>query len=130
MGNRRLEEFERDLVANVGDKAVRDIVNDFRNYQVGPSAGPAHKVRLEGVGVVQTGDDGVKHRPPNTSSGWSEPKSIDSWKPPGLSIMDAMLDQQDAIDRAARARELAEAARHLRELAEAEAKLAPKETQK
>jgi hypothetical protein len=124
----QLPEWMRDCVSVVDDKLMRQIVEDFKR---GPAApGPTlPKVNVVGAGTVVDGGDGAKHTP---HRGWSEPPKVDNWKPPGLSVMDAMMDQQDAIDRAARARELAEAARHLRELAEAEAKLtsAPKGTQK
>jgi hypothetical protein len=64
---------------------------------------------VQGAGRVVTGDDGPAHRPLDRS-GWQEPPKVDNWRPPGVEIMDQMMDQQDAIDRAARARELAAAA--------------------
>jgi hypothetical protein len=106
-----LPEYMRDLVANVGDKLVADIVNDFRTYTPGPSAGKASKVTVQGAGTVQTGDDGPAHRPfEQGQGGWVKPPQVDQWKPPGLEAMDAMMDQQDAIDKAARVKELIEAA--------------------
>jgi len=81
----RLPEWQRDLAAAVPDKAVKDLVNDFRRGP--PPAGEE----------VQRG------------TGWTEPPKVDQWKPPGLEHMDRMMDAQDAIDRAARARELIEA---------------------
>jgi hypothetical protein len=60
---------------------------------------------------VVGGDVGPQHRPVDaTNSGWQEAPKVNDWKPPGLEHMDRMMDQQDAIDRAARIRELAEAA--------------------
>jgi hypothetical protein len=116
MAERRLEEWERDLVRNVDDKAVRDLVSDFKNYSQ-PTQGKAAKVTVTGAGTVVTGTDGAAHTP---YRGWSEPPKVDAWKPPGLSHMDAMLDQQDAVDKAARVKEFAEAKRYLRAHAEAE----------
>ena len=31
--------------------------------------------------------------------GWVEPPKVDNWRPPGLDIMDRMMDAQDAQDR-------------------------------
>ena len=105
-------EYMRDLIRNVGDKAVRDIVNDFRNYNPHPAQDPSARVSVQGAGVVKTGGVGPQHRPndPSATGGWQEAPKFDQWQPPGLKHMDRMMDQQDAIDRAARVRELAEAA--------------------
>ena len=111
MANRRLEPWELDLINNVGDRAVRDIVNDFRSYNPHPTQDPSAKVVPQGAGRVVTGDVGPQHRPiAEQGSGWTTPPSIDSWRAPGLEHMDHMMDQQDAVDRVARAKELAEAA--------------------
>jgi hypothetical protein len=114
----------RDCVNVVDDKLMRSIVDDFRRGP--PPPGPTlPKVSVQGAGVVKDVDPGPKYRPYQEAQGggWVKPPQVDDWRAPGLREMDRMMDQQDAIDRAARARELAEAARHLRELAEAEAKL-------
>jgi hypothetical protein len=87
---------------------MRDIAQDFRSYKPGPSS--TATVTVQGAGVVTTGNDGPKH------GGWREAPQIKDWKPPGLETMDRMMDQADLIDRAARARELAEAAVLLRPL--------------
>jgi hypothetical protein len=127
MANRRLEPWEIDLVRNVDDKAVRDLVADLRNYNPSPSMGKAAKVKLEGVGVVQTGDDGVKHRPMNPSqNGWTEAKPIRDWRPPGEAVVNAMLDAEDKAwreDRQRQARLRREAEEQ--EIRELEAKLNP-----
>jgi hypothetical protein len=94
------------------DQTLRDIVNDNRTSVFLPSPPSPATVVPVGAGKTLTGDDGAAHR----RSGWTEPPSIDNWKPPGLEVMDAMVDQQDAIDRAARARELSEAARTAKQL--------------
>jgi hypothetical protein len=122
MAERRLEDYEKDLIANVGDKAVRDIVNDFKNYNPSPSMGKAAKVRLEGAGRVIDGDD-VKRGTTGSNNGWQEAPSTSNWRPPGLSHMDRMMDEADALDRAQRAAQLVEAARALKALAEAEQEL-------
>jgi hypothetical protein len=117
---RRLEEFEADLVRNVNDKLVRDLVSDFRNYSVSPGP-PLPKVTVQGAGVVQTGDDGPKHRSfEQGQGGWVKPPRVDDWRPPGEAAMNQLMDQQDRLDRAQRIKELAEAARHLQAMAEAE----------
>jgi hypothetical protein len=116
----KLEEWQRDLVSNVGDKAVSDLVSDFRNYSIGPSQGPAAKVTVQGAGVVKDADPGPAYRP---YAGWVEAPKVDQWKPPGLSVMDSMMDAQDAIDKAERIRVLAEAIRNTRALVEAEREL-------
>jgi hypothetical protein len=114
-------EYMRDLIRAVPDKLVRDIVNDFRSYNPHPTQDPSAKVSVQGAGRVVTGDDGPAHRPLDRS-GWQEPPKVDSWRPPGVEIMDRMMDQQDAVDRAARVRELAEAAAIQRALNPAEPK--------
>jgi hypothetical protein len=121
----RMPEWMADLVRNVGDKAVRDIVNDFRSYNPHPTQDPRAKVSVQGAGRVVTGDDGAAHRPLDRS-GWTEPPKVDSWRPPGVEIMDQMMDQQDAIDKAQRIKELAEAAAVQRAMKPAESK-APKD---
>jgi hypothetical protein len=101
-----IPEWQRDMARAVGDDVVRSIVEDFRS---GPSSGgPAANVSVVGAGTVVTGNDGVAH------GGWREPPSIDQWRAPGINLIDRIVDVQDAIDRAARARELAEAAALLR----------------
>jgi hypothetical protein len=99
----KLPEWQRDLTAAVPDRLVKQIAEDFRRGP--PPPGPTlPSVRVMGAGTVVDGDTAAPSR------GWTEAKSIDTWKPDGLSIMDEMMDQQDAVDRAARVRELAEAA--------------------
>ena len=119
----RLPQYMADLANAVPTDVVKSLVSDFRR---GPASlgGSTATVQVVGAGRVIDGDD-VK-RGTTSQNGWVEAPSTSNWKPPGLSIMDAMMDQQDAIDRAARARELAEAARNLRALAEAEQALEAK----
>jgi hypothetical protein len=54
------------------------------------------------VGSVrpQSASPGVPRR------GWVEPPKVADWRAPGLEIMDRMMDQQDALDRAERERKL------------------------
>jgi hypothetical protein len=117
MAEERLPEWARDLVKNVDDKQVRDLVNDFRNYSVGPSQGPAAKVTVQGAGVVKDADLGPAYRP---YAGWVEAPKVDSWRPPGIDAIDAMCSAQDAIDKAERIGKLAEAVRNALALAAAE----------
>jgi hypothetical protein len=99
----------KDLRRVVDTKLMRQIVDDFRNYSPTPRADPSAKVQVQGAGRVVTGDDGAAHRPLD-KSGWVEPPKVDNWRPPGVDICDQLVDQQDAIDRAERIRQLAEAA--------------------
>jgi hypothetical protein len=101
MGRAEASEMREAMRKAVDDKLMADIVADNRHSVFLP-AGQGSKVTPAGAGKVI---DGAQQ-----GHGWAEPKSIDNWRPDGLAVMDAMMDQQDAIDRAARARELAEAA--------------------
>jgi hypothetical protein len=113
----RLPEYMRDLVKNVGTDVVRDIVNDNRSPP--RPAAPPSNVSIMGAGRVQDFDVGPAYRPyvppkeddkaTTDRSGWREAPKVDDWRPPGVEIMDRMMDQQDAIDRAERIRQLAEA---------------------
>jgi hypothetical protein len=105
----------KDAVRVADDKLVRQIAEDFRAYNPSPRSplsSPPQTVSVGGAGRVVGGDVGPQHRPiaEQAGSGWTTPPSIDSWRAPGLEHMDRMMDAQDAIDRAARARELAGAA--------------------
>jgi hypothetical protein len=104
---RLLPEWQRDLIANVPDKAVKDLVSDFRNYSPTPRADPSAKVLPVGAGRVVGGDDTVAS---TGTGGWVEPPRVDSWRPPGVDICDQLMDQADAIDRAERIRQLAQTA--------------------
>jgi hypothetical protein len=68
-------------------------------------------VNVVGAGTVE----------PKTG-GWREAPQIKDWKPPGLDMMDRLVDQQDMIDRATRVRELTEAAVTQRLLKESQEK--------
>jgi hypothetical protein len=37
-------------------------------------------------------------------NGWVDPPAVSNWKPPGLAVMDRMMDVQDTLDRAERTR--------------------------
>jgi hypothetical protein len=109
-------EWVQDLRRVVDDKLMADIVSDFRRSP--PPPGPTlPTVRVQGAGTVVDGDT-----PHGGTGGWQESPQLSNWTPPGLREMDAMMDQQDAVDRAARIRELAEAAAVQRALESAEPK--------
>jgi len=128
--NAELPQYVKDLAEAVPTSVVKDIVNDNRSPP--RPAAPPSNVSIMGAGRVQDFDVGPKYRPyvppkeddkaTTDRSGWREAPKIDNWKPPGLREMDAMMDQQDAVDRAARIRELAEAAAVQRALESAEPK--------
>jgi hypothetical protein len=122
----RKPEYIADLERAVPTDLVRSIVADNR-HPIHPTQDPSARVSVMGAGVVKTGDVGPQHRPidPEATtdrSGWRDPPKIDNWRPPGVEHMDRMMDQQDAIDRAARVRELAAAAAVQRVLKPAEPK--------
>jgi hypothetical protein len=100
---RSLRACPNDLMRQI----VADNRGDFpRSGSMIPNKPSAGKVIPEGAGRVVGGPDVPVA---STGTGWAESPQVNDWKPPGLSIMDRMMDQQDAIDRAARLRELAEA---------------------
>ena len=101
---RSLRACPNDLMRQI----VADNRGDFpRSGSMIPNKPSAGKVIPEGAGRVVGGPDVPVA---STGTGWAESPQVNDWKPPGLSIMDQMMDQQDAIDRAARVRELAEGA--------------------
>jgi hypothetical protein len=104
MADQKLPPWAKDLVDCVGTAEIKAIVEDLRSYNPSPSQGAAAKVTPVGAGRVIDGDD-IKR-----GYGWVKPPQVDQWKPPGLEAMDRMMDVQDAIDKAARAKELIEAA--------------------
>ena len=113
----RLPEWAADMVRCVDDKLMQQISDDFRRGP--PPAGPTlPTVTPVGAGVAVSGTDKVA----SGGSGWVDAPSTSSWRPPGLREMDAMMDQQDVIDRAQRIREVAEVAAVQRALTEAERK--------
>jgi hypothetical protein len=112
MGRAERNEQLRRMNEACDSKTLADIVADNRTSVFLPAPPSPATVVPVGAGRVIDGGDGAKHR----GSGWTEPPSIDNWRPPGLEAMDRMMDTQDAIDRAARARELAEAARITKQL--------------
>jgi hypothetical protein len=121
--NAELPEYMRDLVEAVPTDLVKQIAEDFRSYNPAPRSltPPATATPIDAGRVVTGGDAPVA----STGTGWADSPQIKDWKAPGLSIMDRMMDQQDAIDRAERIRQLAEASAVQR--AEAALKEQPKE---
>jgi hypothetical protein len=110
-------EWQRDLVRNVDTDQVRAIVADNR-HPIHPAQDPSAKVVPQGAGRVIDGSDAPVAS--NGTGGWVTPPQVDQWKPEGLSIMDRMMDAQDAIDRLERVKQLGEA----KALVQAEAELA------
>jgi hypothetical protein len=106
-----IPQWQLDMARAVGDDLMRSIVEDHRRGPPSPgSSSTPSNVTVVGSPRVVSGNDGVAH------GGWREPPSIDKWKPPGLEIMDRVADHFAAIDRAERARQLAEAARTEKEI--------------
>jgi hypothetical protein len=109
-------EWVRDLTRCVDDKLVQDLVADFRNYKAGPSGGTPATVQIVGAGRTVTGTDTVV----SGGTGWVEAPKVDSWRPPGIDLIDQMVSAQDAVDQVQRIKELAEAAAVQRALSSAE----------
>src|SRR6516164_8879409 len=86
----KLPEYMSDLVKTVPTDLVRDIVSDFRNYSPTPRADPSAKVVPVGACRVIDGNDAPVAS--TGTGGWVEAPKVDQWKPPGLSIMDRMMD--------------------------------------
>ena len=65
------------------DTLLRDLVAD--GHRVGlPAVTASQRVQVAGAGQAKEG------------------RSLEDWRPPGLAIMDAMMDRQDELDRARR----------------------------
>jgi hypothetical protein len=83
----------------IDDRLMKDIVSDGRAHQTIISRG---------------GNTAATSREPERGSGWRDSPQISDWKPTGSTTgqaaMDAMFNEADRLDRAARARQLAEAA--------------------
>jgi hypothetical protein len=119
MANRRLEEWELDLIRAVPGDVLRGLAEDAR----------AHSVILSRGGTSATKHDNEVPRP--NTHGWVEAPSTSKWQADaGIAAVDRLCDAQDKIDRAARIKELAEASRHLQAMAEAEAKKLEEEEEK
>jgi hypothetical protein len=117
----KLPEYMSDLVGAVPDHLVKQIVQDFRSYNPHPTQDPNAKVTPVGAGRTVTAGENV----PPRGNGWTDPPQVNDWTPPGLREMDAMMDEADRRDRAARIRELA-GTQHALNLAKAAAEAATK----
>jgi hypothetical protein len=115
----RSPEWQRDLEQAVPTDLVKQIAEDFRSYNPAPRSPlntPPATANPVDAAPVKTGTDTVA----GNGSGWAEAPKVDAWRPPGIDLIDRMVQTQDAIDRAAKIRELVEAAAVQR--AEAEVK--------
>ena len=77
----------------VDDRLLRDLVRDGRRHSPVASCGMLPEPRTS---VTQS-------RPQVGKGGWIDPPAVRDWRAPGLAVMDRMMDQQDALDRAERA---------------------------
>jgi hypothetical protein len=105
----RSPEYMRDLEQAVPTDLVKQVVEDFRSYNPAPRSplnSPPATANPVDAAPAKTGSDGPVA---STGTGWAESPQVKNWKPPGLELMDRMMDQQDAIDRAERIRQLAKA---------------------
>jgi hypothetical protein len=99
-------EWVKDLRRTVPTSLVKQIVEDFRNYDPSPrSLSPPATVQVQGAGRVVGGDD----KPvASTGTGWADSPELK--QPPGINLIDEMCAAEDASWRLQRAREVAEAA--------------------
>jgi hypothetical protein len=112
----------RDAVKVADDALVKSLVDDFRSYNPSPRSplnSPPATANPVDAAPVKTGSDGPVA---STGTGWADSPQIKDWRPPGLEHMDRMMDQADAIDKAERIRQLAEAQALSRAEAELKAK--------
>ena len=78
--------LQRELELRESDSLLRDLVAD--GHRVGlPAVTASQRVQVAGAGVAREG------------------RSLEDWRPPGLAIMDQMMDRQDELDRAERVRQ-------------------------
>jgi hypothetical protein len=116
----RLAEWQRDLVENVPDRLVRQIAQDFRNFNPHPAQDPRAKVVPQGAGKVVTPGE---VEAPQDRSGWRDSPQLR--QPDGVNYVDALCDDEDRRFRAQRIRELA-GTQHSLKLAEAAKEAAAK----
>jgi hypothetical protein len=87
------EPWAQRIVEATDDALLRDIVRDNRRS--------VH----QGTGIIPDAAHGAgAARPPVGHNGWVEPLPIKDWRPPGQAVMDRLMEQQDALDRAERTR--------------------------
>jgi hypothetical protein len=79
------------------DALLRDIVRDNRAPVHPVEAGRAAKVSVAGAPRVVSAGEG---------NGWVKPKQVDDWRPPGINVLDRMMDAEDRQWRLERARQL------------------------
>ena len=87
-----IPEWQRDMANCVGDDLLRDIVADSKR-----GLQPSSPLKQSGPTVE------VKR-----GSGWQDAAPLQ--QPPGIKIIDAMMDQQDKLDKAERIRKALELA--------------------
>jgi hypothetical protein len=63
------------------------------------------KVTPVGAGVVK---DAGSNTVASSGTGWVKPPQVDQWRAPGIEHVDALVDAQDAVDKAERVRKLAQ----------------------
>src|SRR5262245_19130318 len=87
-----IPERQQEMANSVDDALVRDLVSDFRLGPSPPSSMAAKPATSE----------------PKKGTGWQAAAPLE--QPPGIDLMDAMMDQQDKIDKAERVRKALELA--------------------
>jgi hypothetical protein len=106
-----MDEWVRDMCRTVDDRLMKQIAEDFRRPP--PPPGPTlPTVRPVDAAPVKTGSDVVA----GNGTGWAESPQVNDWRAPGIDVIDRLVDQQDALDRAARIQELIEAGGQLKKI--------------
>ena len=77
--------LQKELESRESNELLQDLIADGKRVGL-PLTGPGQHVQVAGAGRAKEG------------------RSLEDWRPPGQAIMDRMLDQQDAKDRAERAK--------------------------
>jgi hypothetical protein len=113
MTNNILESLIR-LLQSAAEKnalsaVMRDVVLDNRGPP--PTAalgtgGAAARVKC-GPEIKDTVVNPVTNNTAAQGYGWAAEPQINDWRPPGINVIDAMVDRQDALDRADRVAEQA-----------------------
>jgi hypothetical protein len=95
----------RKMVMDAYNAAQQNMaIGDVMRGVLRDNATAMHKFAPPNVGTVGLPE---AHQVERRGYGWQEPASVDNWRPPGEAAFNRMMDQQDALDRVERARELA-----------------------
>jgi len=89
-------EWKKEIAKASPPDLIRDIIRDNRG---GPPTAYA-----QAEANARQNQPTAEAAPAPKGNGWVEPPTVRDWKPPGLSVMDRIMDAQDAADAAERKR--------------------------